>query len=117
MHRGELREWRGFWEAVDAPLPEKHDKPGKWHDQFFPPHERWAISTVLSKPASGGKPGDTGGHSVRVAIVFGLADLFFDYGQAHSAAELYRFYTQLRVFAYRRANTRPTSRMAHWKRS
>ena len=72
---------------------------------------RGASSTVLSKPASGG------GHSVRVAIVFGLADLFFDYGQAHSAAELYQFYTQLRVFAYRRANTRPKSRMAHWKRS
>ena len=54
---------------------------------------------------------------MRVAIVFGLADLFFDYGQAHSAAELYQFYTQLRVFAYRRANTRPKSRMAHWKRS
>ena len=54
---------------------------------------------------------------MRVAIVFGLADLFFDYGQSHSAAELYQFYTQLRVFAYRRANTRPTSQMAHWKRS
>ena len=33
-----------------------------------------AISTVLSKPASGGN-----GHSRRVAIVFGLADLFFDH--------------------------------------
>ena len=38
VHRGELREWHGWWEAVDAPLPEKHDKPGMWHDQFFPPH-------------------------------------------------------------------------------
>ena len=63
------------------------------------------------------KAGLQDGHSVRVAIVFGLADLFFDYGQAHSAAELYQFYTQLRVFAYRRANTRPKSRMAHWQRS
>ena len=25
------------------------------------------------------------------------ADLFFDYGQAHSAAELYQFYTQLQL--------------------
>ena len=98
LHRGELREWHGWWEAVDAPLPEKHDKPGMWHDQFFPPHaaDPGAISTVLSKPASGGKPGNTGGHSVRVAIVFGLADLFFDYGHEHSAAVLYQFYTQLR---------------------
>ena len=112
LHRGELREWHGWWEAVDAP----HDKPGMWHDQFFPPHaaDPGAISTVLSKPASGGKPGDTGGYSVRVAIVFGLADLFFDHGQAHSAAELYQLYNQLRVFASRRANTRPKSRMAHW---
>ena len=39
--------------------------------------------------------------------MFGLPDLFFDYGQAHSAAELYQFYTKLRVFAYTRANTRP----------
>ena len=84
----------------------------------IPPHDEdpGAISTVLSKPASGGKPGDTGGHSVRVATVFGLADLFFDYGEAHSAAELYQFYTQLRVFAYRRDKTRPKSRMAPWKR-
>ena len=117
LHRGELREWHGWWEAVDAPLPEKHDKPGMWHDQFFPPHaaDPGAISTVLSKPASGGKPGDTGGHSVRVAIVFGLADVFFDYGPAHSAADLYQFYTHLRVFAYRCADTRPN--WAHWKRS
>ena len=112
LHRGELREWHGWWEAVDAPLPEKHDKPGMWHDQFFPPHaaDPGAISTVLcDMPASGGN-----GHSVRVAIVFGLADLFFDHGQAHSAAELYHLYNQLRVFASRRANTRPKSRMAHW---
>ena len=104
----------GGWEAVDAPLPEKHDNPGMWHDQFFPPHaaDPGAMSTVLSKPASGGKPGDKGGHSVRVAIVIGLADLFFDYGQQLSAAELYEFYTQLRVFAYRRANTQPKGRMA-----
>ena len=73
-----------------------------------------AISTVLSKPASGGN-----GHSRREAIVFGLADLFFDYGQEHSAAELYQFYKMLRVFAYTRQNSRSKNRMAqaqHWKR-
>ena len=85
------------------------------------------MPTVLRKPASGGKPGDkpasggktgdTGGYSVRVGIVLGLADVFFEFGQAHTARCLYNLYTQLRVFAYRRANTRPTSRMAHWKRS
>jgi hypothetical protein len=112
LHRGELREWHGRWEAVDAPLPDMRDKPGMWQGQFFPPHaeDPGAISTVLSKPASGGKPGDKGGHSVRVAIVIGLADLFYDYDQTHSAAELYQFYTQLRMFAYRRQKVRPVSR-------
>ena len=37
VHRGELREWFGGWEVVYAPLPDKHDNPGMWHDQFFPP--------------------------------------------------------------------------------
>ena len=109
LHRGELREWHGSWKAVDAPFPKKHDKPGMWHDQFFPPHDLGATSTVLSKPASGGN-----GHSVRVAIVVGLADLFFDYGQGRSAKELYHVYTELRVFAHPRANTRPFRRMTHW---
>ena len=106
-HRGELREWHGWWQAVDAPLPEKHDKPGLWQDQFFPPHaaDPGAVSTVLSKPASGGS-----GHLLRMAIVFGLADLFFDYGMAHSCAELYRVYRQLRIFAYTRMPTTPKSR-------
>ena len=65
-----------------------------WLDQFFPPHDAdpGAISTILSKP------GDTRGHSVRVAIVFGLADMFFDCGESYSAAELYQFYKMLRVF-------------------
>ena len=101
VHRGELREWFGGWEVVYAPLPDKHDNPGMWHDQFFPPDaaDPGAISTVLSKPASGG------GHLVRVAIVIGLADLFFDYGQVNSAAELYELWEKLRVFAHRRPDT------------
>ena len=91
-----------------------------WHDQFFPPHaaDPGAISTILSKPASGGKPGDTSGHSVRVAIVLGLADMFFDCGESYSAAELYQFYTQLRVCAHKRVKTLALSRMlAYLKRS
>ena len=119
VHRGELREWHGWWEAVDAPLPGIHDKPGMWHDQFFPPpvEDPGAMTTVFRKPASGGKPGDTGGHSVRVAIVFGLADLFYDYGEAASAGVLYNLYTELRVFAHRRVNTKPKSRQGHWKQA
>ena len=134
LHRGELREWEGHWEPVypvDAVLPE-----GVYHDQFYPPHgyEEYAgaISTVLSKrtsPASGGKPAYKpagkpasggewgGGHSVRVAIVFGLADLFYDYGEAASAGVLYNLYTELRVFAHRRVNTKPKSRQGHWKQA
>ena len=54
---------------------------------------------------------------MRVGIVLGLADVFFEFGQAHTARCLYNLYTQLRVFAYRRPNTRPKSRMVQWKRS
>ena len=116
-HRGELRELHGWWEAVDAPLPHMHGwwEPGMWQDQFFPPHaeDPGAMSTVLSKPASGGN-----GHSRREAIVFGLADLFFDFGQEHSAAELYQFYNMLRVVAYTRPYTGPRMAQAqHWQRS
>ena len=127
LHRGELREWHGKWETVDAPLPE--DSPGMWHEQFFPPHveDPTAISTVLSKPALdgnvgvrpavGGNPGDTGGHLVRVAIVIGLADLFFDYGHAQSVRSLYHVWTHLRAFANKRATTKAKSRMTPWQRN
>ena len=111
-HRGELREWHGCWEPVDAPLPEKHEKPAMWHNQFLPPHaeDPGAISTVLCKPASGG------GHSVRVAIVIGLADLFFDYGEAHSTAELYQLWKQLRIFAHQRAKALASGRSyCYWR--
>ena len=111
VHRGELREWFGGWEVVYAPLPDKHDNPGMWHDQFFPPDaaDPGAISTVLSKPASGG------GHLVRVAIVIGLADLFFDYGQVNSAAELYELWEKLRVFAHRRPDTISRKNAGLWR--
>ena len=79
-------------------------------DDVVPP----SSADVSPAPASGGQPGDTGGHSVRVAIVVGLADLFFDYGQGRSAKELYHVYTELRVFAHPRANTRLFRRMTHW---
>ena len=114
LHRGELREWHGRWEAVDAPLP---DNPDMWHEQFFPPHaeDPRAISTVLSKqPATGGWPG---GHLVRVASVLGLADLFYDHGQTHSVRACYHVWTHLRVFAHRRASTKAKSRqrnVGHW---
>ena len=89
-------------------MPTKHIAPGMWHSQFFPPHadevaaEMAAISTVLGTPASGGE-----GHFVRVATVIGLADVFHDFGEAHTAAELYEAYMQLRIFAHARCETRP----------
>jgi len=120
MRRGELREWSGRWEPQEGPMPTKHIAPGMWQSQFFPPHAdevaAGAISTVLGRPASGGE-----GHFVRVATVLGLADLFYDLGQAHTAAELYDYYLQLRIFAHVRSSTRPKSRegrqVAPWQRS
>jgi len=107
-HRGELREWHGWWETVDGPLPEKDANPDLWHDQFFPPQEPEGISTIF-KPASGGE------RCVRRAIVLGMADLLFDYGEVHSVRSLYDFYRQLRVFAHKRGNTRPKSQMPSWR--
>ena len=119
-HKGELREWSGEWKAVDAPLPYKKDQPGMFHDQFYPAHteDQDAISTVLTQPASGGNTG----HSVRVAITFGLADLFYDYGDKFNAGELYQLYKKLRVFAHPKEKTkcaskkRTQARTQHWKR-
>ena len=77
---------------------------------FFPPHADevtdGALSTVLRHPPSGGQKT----HCVRVATVFGLADLFYDLGQVYSVAELYDYYLDVRIFANVRSNTRPRSR-------
>ncbi len=108
-------------------MPTEPIAPGMWQSQFFPPHAdevaAGAISTVLGRPASGGegaagaistvlgRPASGGeGHFVRVATVLGLADLFYDFGQEHTAAELYDYYLQLRIFAHVRGSTRPKSR-------
>ena len=117
LHRGELREWHGSgrWERQVGGVP---NTPGMWHPQFFPPHveDPTATSTVLSKlPAAVIQPG---GHFVRVAIVIGLGDLFYDYGQSQSCRSLYHVWTHLRVFAHRRDTTIASSRQRnarHWR--
>ena len=78
MHRGKLREWSGWWEPQEGPMPTKLTQPGMWQAQFFPPHAdevaAGAYSTVLGRPASGGE-----GHFVWVATILGLADLSVSY--------------------------------------
>ena len=107
LHRGELREWFGMWEVQKGPMPTQHMALGMWQAQFFPPHAdevaAGALSIVLHHR------GKTS-HCVRVATVFGLADLFCDLGQEYTAAELYDLYLDLRIFANVRSNTRPRSR-------
>lgn len=109
LHRGELREWDGVWELRHGPLPTRAGTPTLWQSQFLPPHPvevfDGAVSIVLM-PASGGG-GNTEEHYVRVACVYRLADLFFDYGEQHTAADLYDVYLELRIFAHVRNHTRP----------
>ena len=117
-HRGELREWKGRWELQRGPLPRQEEEPGLWQEQFMPPHaaEEGAVSTILRQHTEEK-------HFLRVAIVFGLAELFHDLGEDYTAAELYTLYSSSRIFAHVRATTpRPgrwrqhrLQRWRHWQ--
>ena len=86
LHRGELREWDGVWELRHGPLPTRASTPTLWQKQFLPPHSHdGAVPTVLSSPATGGGGGNTEEYFMRVASVFGIADLFYDIGEQHTA--------------------------------
>lgn len=127
-HRGELREWHGRWMKQQGPPPSQGEQAGLWQQQFFPPHasEANCVSTVVSAPRSfrlaagnqglaAGKQGLAAGkqealaqvehHYVRVAVVFGLADLFYDLGSRFSAAALYQQFQRGRIFARPRERT------------
>jgi len=119
--RGELSEWHGKWMKQQGPPPSQGEQAGLWQQQFFPPHasEVTCVSTVVSVPRSewlaAGNQGLAAGnqealaqvkhHYVRVAVVFGLADLFYDLGSRFSAADLYHVFQRGRVFARPRERT------------
>ena len=50
-----------------------------------------------------GSQGSRGELEVRKARVFGLADLFYEFGERYTARELYEFWTTCRVIARRRS--------------
>lgn len=105
----ELREWQGLWEIWHGPLPIEAEEPGFWQQQLLPSHgaevSRGAVSTILHTLAVG-SPG-TGGHFVRVAQVFGLADLLQELGVAH--ARSVQACTHLRSHPQPRSALEPTA--------
>ena len=96
-HRGEIRELRGFWEVFDDPLPREMLNP-----QFNGSFVRVSGEMAMQGWLAAGSWSPRGELEVRKARVFGLADLFFAFGESYTAAELYEFYTTCRVIARRR---------------
>ena len=112
LHRGELREWEGRWRLRHGPAPIEAEEPGLWQAQFWPPEQQGAVSTVLHKLAI---CSIYEGHMIRVSHIFGLADLFHDFGMVYTAADLYKLYKSSRIFAHVRQRTVPKSRTGHWQ--
>ena len=96
-HRGEVRELRGRWEPFDAPLPGEMLNP-----QFNGSFVRVSGEMATRGRLVAGQWGKKGELEVRVGRVFGIADLFFTFGENYTAAELYAYYETCRVIALRR---------------
>ena len=97
-HRGEVRELRGEWVEFDSPLPEAMLNP-----QFNGSFVRVSGEMAMRGRLAAGSWGKRGEVEIRSARVFGLADLFWEFGEDYTAAELYEYYTQCRVIAMRRS--------------
>ena len=98
-HRGEVRELRGCWEPLDGPVPQEMMNP-QFDGSFIRP--RFAIHR--GRLASGswyGSSPRSGTIEIRIARVFGLADLFAALGESFTAAELYTYYNTCRIIAKR----------------
>ena len=88
-HRGEVREVQGsgYWKAFDGQLPRQVYNP-----QFDGNFIRGGTLAYGSSSST----------EIRCATVFSLADLFFEFGEKYTAAELYEYYLSCRVIATRR---------------
>ena len=86
-HRGEVRELRGRWEEDDGALPREMSSP-QFNGQFV----RVSGEMTTRGRLAAGSQGRRGELEVRVARVFGLADLFLTFGDSYIAAELYEYY-------------------------
>ena len=97
-HRGEVRELRGVWAEFDGPLPREMLNT-EFNGSFVRVSGEMAMRGRL---AAGSRARIRGELEVRQARVFGIADLFWAFGESFSAAELYGYYTTCRVVAMRR---------------
>ena len=97
-HRGEVRELRGRWAEYDGPLPREMLNP-----QFKGSFVRVSGQMALQGRLAAGSQGRRGELEVRKARVFGLADLFYEFGERYTARELYEFWMTCRVIATRRS--------------
>ena len=96
-HRGEVRELRGYWEEFDGPLSIEMLNP-----QFNGSFIRVSGELAMQRQLAAGSWGRRGELEIRVARVFGLADLFAAFGASYTAKELYEYYESRRVIAARR---------------
>ena len=124
-HRGELREISGEWQWQWTPFPE--DRPEFFHHQFSYTKSIPFSGKGGKQKASQGKGGkvaagtsatqpdnsvvmrdwaDPQSHWLRVAKVFGLADLFCALGDTFTAKLLYMYYTSTRIIVYKRPHGR-----------
>ena len=124
-HHGELREISGEWQWQSTPFPE--DRPEFFHHQFAFAKANPFSGKGWKQKGSQGKGGkvaagtsatqpdnsvvmrdwaDPHSHWLRVAKVFGLADLFFKLGDTFTAKQLYMYYTSTRVIVYKRPHGR-----------
>ena len=99
-HRGEVREVWGEWSEYDDPLPAQF-----LNTQFEGSMVR--VSGRLAMPGNlvAGCRGRRGELQIRHAKVFALADLFLEFGDRFTAAELYEYYQSCRVVATRRTRS------------
>ena len=97
-NRGEVRELRDHWEEFDGPLPIEMLNP-----QFNGSFIRVSGEMAMQGKLAAGSWGKTGELEIRVARVFGIADLFLALGEDFTAAELYQYYQTCRVIATRRS--------------
>ena len=103
-HRGEVREVQGsgYWKPWVGALPHSVFNP-----QFAGSFIRLSGNALGSALASGSSSSSSssrfGGEvDIRMATVFSLEDLFFQFGENYTAAELYKYFMSCRVIATRK---------------
>ena len=123
---GELREISGTWERQPGEVPTMQEQPSFYHHQFARsradflawqnkgrfsqrqvlrgPGELVSAILKMPLPASGGSTGGFGEehYYVRSAIVVGMGELLWFFGDKFSAAELHHYWLNARKLTLKR---------------